>query len=175
MMARRLPASLALALVLCGVIPAAAHDHRPPRAELRYGSVLQQGRLIKEHWSSRTEDGGCVSSLVVGQARFPRPGLPVGPGRFRAALRLSRSDRPTDLSVSARQGRGLRGRLLGTSQPVAWTLRPRRAGGQVIGWAAVLRSRVEDELYLRVTGTWDDRQGCLGDQRAVWLFHVSAA
>jgi hypothetical protein len=175
MTARRVAAALTVVLVvLSGVIPATAHDHRPPRAELRYGSLLQEGRLIKEHWSSRTEDGGCVSSLVVGNARFPRPGLPVGAGRFRAALRLSRSERPADLSVSARRGRGPGGRLLGKSQAVASTLRPRRAGGEVIGWAAVLRSRIEEELYLRVIGSWDDRQGCQGDQKAVWLFHVSA-
>jgi hypothetical protein len=173
MMARRFPAFLAVLLVLSGVIPAAAHDHRPPRAALRHGSLLQEGRLIKEHWSSSTEDGGCVSSLVVGQVRFPRPGLPVEVGRFRAALRFSRSARP-DLSVSARSGRGPGGRLPGKSQAVSSILRPRRSGGEVIGWAAVLRSRVEDELYLRVTGTWADRQGCLGDQKAVWLFHVSA-
>jgi hypothetical protein len=111
----------------------------------------------------------------VAEADFPRPGLPVGPGPFRAALRLSRPDRPSELRVAARQGRGPGGRQPGAPQDVRFTLRPRRAGEEVIGWSAILRSRVDEHLYLRVTGSWDDRQGCLGRQRATWRFHVSAA
>jgi hypothetical protein len=165
----------AVALLLLGpALPTAAHDHRPPGAELRYGSLFQDGRLVRQRWSAKTDDGGCVSSLVVVDAAYPRPGLPVGGGRFRAALRLSRPDRPTDLTVVARDGRGPGGRRLGERRGISATLRPRRAGGDVIGWAAVLASRVQDHLYLRVTGSWDDRQGCLGAQKATWLFHVTA-
>jgi hypothetical protein len=167
---------LLLATSLAGLAgPATAHDHRPPRAEIRFGSLLQEGRLERYHWSSKTVDGGCVSSVTVADVGYPRPGLPVGPGPFRAALRLSRSDRPIDLRVTAREGRGPGGRELDERQGVRFTMRPRRAGDEVIGWAARLRSRVEQYLYLRVTGSWDDRQGCLGTQRATWLFHVSAS
>jgi hypothetical protein len=174
-MARRpfLP-TIALAIVaVTGSTPADAHDHRPPEAELRFGSLLQEGRLIRHHWSSKTEDG-CISSLVVADPDYPRPGLPVGPGRFRAALRLSRPDRPTELRIAAREGRGPDGRQSGRRRNVRFTLRPRRVGEEVIGWSAILRSTVEEHLYLRVTGSWDDRQGCVGRQRATWLFHVAA-
>lgn len=163
----------AVAAVLGGSVPAGAHDHRPPVAQLRFGSLLQEGPLVRYHWSSVTDEGGCISSLTIGSSPHPRPGLPVGPGRFHAALRLSHPDRPVDLRVVAREA-GEEGQR-GTSQAVGYSLRPRRAGGQIIGWAAVLRSRVQEHLYLRVTGSWFDRQGCLGPQRATWLFHVSAS
>jgi hypothetical protein len=172
---RRLSSAVAVALAVVGGPGAAvAHDHRPPRAELRFGSLLQEGRLFRYHWSSKTPEDGCVSSLIVADPGYPHPGLPVGPGKFRAAVRLSRPDRPTDLRVAAREGRGPGARQPGVSRDVSYTLRPRRAGDEVIGWAAILRSRVDEHLYLRVTGSWDDRQGCLGRQRATWLLHVSA-
>jgi hypothetical protein len=160
-------------MALIGSTPAGAHDHRPPEAELRFGSLLQEGRLIRYHWSSKTEEG-CTSSLVVADPDYPRPGLPVGPGSFRAALRLSRPDRPTDLKVAARDGQGPAGRRVGRRRDVRYTLRPRRAGEEVIGWSAIFRSTVEDRLFLWVTGSWGDRQGCLGPQRATWLFHVTS-
>lgn len=166
--------ALAMAIVaLTGSTPAGAHDHRPPEAELRFGSLLQEGRLLRYHWSSRTEDG-CISSLVVARPDYPRPGLPVGPGRFQAALRLSRPDRPIELRVVAREARAEDRRQPGRHEDIGVTLRPRKPGGEVIGWTALLRSRVERDLYLRVVGSWQDRQGCLGPQRAIWLFHVTA-
>jgi hypothetical protein len=168
-----LPA-IAVAVWLLGAsVPAGAHDHRPPEAELRFGSLLQEGALVRYHWSSKVE-GGCVSSLVVADPGYPQPGLPVGPGRFRASLRLSRSDRPTELRVLAREASADDRRRPGRRADVAVTLRPRDPNGEVVGWAAHIRSRVDRDLYLRVTGSWEDRQGCLGPQRAVWLFHLTA-
>jgi hypothetical protein len=173
-MAARAVAALAVLLVVLtegGV--AFAHDHRPPRASLRHGSLLQEGRLLRYHWSSVTEDGGCVSSLILAREGYPHPSLPVEAGRFRARVRLSRPDRPVTLEVVAREKD--RDGTAGTRRRVAVTLRPRRPNGEVIGWTAVLRSRVEDALFLRVTGAWRDREGCRGPQRATWTFHVSAA
>jgi hypothetical protein len=169
-----LPAIAVAVLVVKGSVPAEAHDHRPPKAELRFGSSLQKGRLVRNHWSSKTEDG-CISSLVVADPRYPRPGLPVGPGPFRAVLRLARTDRPTDLRVRAWEADADDRRRPGRRQDVAVGLRPRKPKGEVIGWTGILRSRVERDLYLRVTGSWEDREGCLGPQRAIWLFHVTGA
>jgi hypothetical protein len=154
--------------------PADAHDHRPPRAVLRHGGLQQEGRLVRLHWSSSIEDGGCVSSLVLADVEYPERGLPVGEGRFRATLRLSSPERPAELAVVAREGRGDDGRTLGRRRDVRINLRPRRPNDRVIGWTAVLRSRVRQDLYLKITGTWKDREGCLGSQRATWAFHVTA-
>jgi hypothetical protein len=165
---------LLLVFVLGQAGVGAAHDHHPPRATLRHGSLFQEGRLLRYHWSAVTEDGGCVSSLILARDGYPHPSLPVGPGAFRARIRLSRPDRPVALEVAARDGDPRDG-TLGRRRRVAVTLRPRRPNGEVIGWAAVLRSRVEDDLFLRVTGSWRDRQGCSGPQRATWAFHLSAS
>jgi hypothetical protein len=172
-MAARSVAGLALFfLVLAEGGVALGHDHRPPRASLRHGSLFQEGRLLRYHWSSVTDDGGCVSSLIVAREGYPHPPLPVEPGRLRARIRLSRPDRPVALEVVARETNSEGSR--GTRRRVAVTLRPRRPNGEVIGWTAVLRSRVEGALFLRVTGAWRDREGCRGPQRATWTFYVAA-
>jgi hypothetical protein len=168
-----LSATAVAALLALIPIPVGAHDHRPPEAELRFGRLLQEGRLVSYHWSSKTEDG-CISSLVVANPSYPRPGLPVGPGRFRAALRLSRPDRPTRIRVVAWEANPADRQEPGRRADVAVSLRPREPKGEVVGWAAMLGARVERDLYLRVTGAWEDRQGCHGPQRATWLFHVAA-
>jgi hypothetical protein len=172
-MARRflLPAMAVAVWTLAASMPSVAHDHRPPRATLRHGSLLQNGNLLRMHWSSSTKDGGCISSLIVAEERYPERGLPVGEGRFRAALRLERPDRPAGLRVVAREDDG---RTQARRRDVGVSLRPRQPNGRLIGWTAVLRSRVLQDLYLRVTATWNDREGCKGTQRATWLFLVSA-
>jgi hypothetical protein len=172
-MARRflLPAMAVAVWTLAASMPSVAHDHRPPRATLRHGSLLQNGNLLRMHWSSSTKDGGCISSLIVAEERYPERGLPVGEGRFRAALRLERPDRPAGLRVVAREDDG---RAQARRRDVGVSLRPRQPNGRLIGWTAVLRARVLQDLYLRVTATWNDREGCKGTQRATWLFLVSA-
>jgi hypothetical protein len=172
-MARRsfLPAMAVAVWTLAASMPSVAHDHRPPRATLRHASLLQEGNLLRMNWSSSTKDEGCVSSLIVAEEKYPEQGLPVGDGRFRAALRLDRPDRPTGLRVVAREDDG---QAQTQRREVGVSLRPRQPNGRLIGWTAVLRSRVVQDLYLRVTATWDDREGCKGTQRATWLFHVSA-
>lgn len=129
--------------------------------------------MVSYHWSSKTEDG-CISSLVVADPDYPRPGLPVGTGRFRAALRLSRPDRPTRLRVVAWEASSTDRREPGRRTDVAVSLRAREPKGEVVGWAAMLGATVEQDLYLKVTGAWKDRQGCHGPQRATWLFHIAA-
>jgi hypothetical protein len=157
-MARRffLPAMAVAMWTLPASMPAVAHDHRPPRATLRHGSLLQEGNLLRLHWSSSTKDGGCISSLIVAEEKYPERGLPVDPAGLRV---VARED---DGQTQARR------------QDVGVTLRPRQPNGRLIGWTAVLRSRVVQDLYLRVTAAWEDREGCQGTQRATWLFHVSA-
>jgi hypothetical protein len=163
-----------LVAALSGSTPSFAHDHRPPAALLRHAGLQQEGRLLRQHWSTAVEDG-CVSSLVQASPGFPARALPVTGRSFRAIVRLSRQDRPVAISVVALEG-DQEGRHLRNRGEYRATLRPRRPGGQVIGWTASFRGRMRGtDLYVKVTGTWDDREGCKGNQRATWAFHLGAA
>jgi hypothetical protein len=168
-------AAATLALFVAAPFPALAHDHEPPRALLRHGTLEQEGRLIALRWTEPAGPDGCTSTLLLAKPRYPREGLPVGQGDFRARIRFAKPARPLSVQAVARPELDVEGDLTGRAADLAIRLRPRRPDGDVRAWAAIVTSRVEEDLYLRVTARWRDRDGCGDKQRATWTFHVSAA
>jgi hypothetical protein len=169
------PAAVALTLLVLLPGSSGAEDQGPPRAILRHGDLRQAGRLIALRWTEPAGSDGCTSTLVLSRVRYPTRGLPVGEGRFRARVRFTHPQRPRSVEVTARPRLDQQGDATGRPAEVRLQLRPRRpSGGDLRAWAAILTSRVEDELYLRVTARWRDRDACGDRQRATWTFHVAA-
>lgn len=170
------PVAAALALLAVLPAPARSDDSGPPRAILRHGDRRQAGRLIALRWTEPAGSEGCTSTLILSRVRYPSRGLPVGEGAFRARVRLTNPQRPRSVEVTARPRLDDQGDATGPRAGVSLRLRPRRpGGGDLRAWAAILTSRVEDELYLRVTARWRDGDSCGDRQRATWTFHVTAA
>ncbi len=168
------PAAAILALLSFIPSPAVAHDHRPPEVVLRHGDLEQRGRLVALRWTRPAGEEGCASTLIVKKPSYPGQGLPVRNGEFRARLRFIKPARPLSVKAEARPEVGADGDLAGPAADVGLRLRPRRPGGDLAAWTALLHSRVQDHLYLRVSARWKDGDGCDDRQKATWTFHVSA-
>jgi len=95
-------AAATLALFVAAPFPALAHDHEPPRALLRHGALEQEGRLIALRWTEPAGPDGCTSTLLLAKPRYPREGLPVGQGDFRARIRFAKPARPLSVQAVAR-------------------------------------------------------------------------
>ena len=167
------PAAILLALMAMAPSPVTAQGG-PPRAILRHGDLRQAGKLIALRWTEPAGSEGCTSTLILSRLRYPARGFPVGEGRFRARIRFTSPERPRSVEVAAKPRLDGRGEATGRPAEVRLRLRPRRPGGDLRAWAAILTSRVEDQLYVRVTARWRDSDPCGDRQRATWTFHVTA-
>ncbi|MFN2388300.1 MAG: hypothetical protein ABR575_01640 [Actinomycetota bacterium] len=175
----RLAATMLVATVALGsATPAAARDHRAPRATLRVRGDVQKGHLHhSDGWARRTKDPRfCEGTFGHGFRAFRKP-LRHNPGD-EIAVRLHKQARPEEVEVLRWPRVDENGHATGTPTPLPWLLRPLVVQGDIRAWeVVVLPPHVDGHLYLDVGAYWRDEDGCyqepdLGNQYAAWTFHL---
>jgi hypothetical protein len=162
-----LAASLAACAAL-GAAPAAAHDHRPPEASIVTPRDSAEGRRDTFTWAIR--DGRyCEVMHGDGPWRSDRPVLWV-PGD-ELVIRFETSHRPHRVDVKGYLvGDPTAGVPIYGQVEVPYRLRRARVDGRVV-WEAVLDPPPAADLYLDVTVSWKDVDGC-GMQSVSWTFRA---
>lgn len=165
------------AIMLLSVAVARAADHRAPRATLRVGDEIRNGRLYhSDGWARKAKDPRfCVATFGTG---FPTFGKPiVYPLGEELVIRLHKSAPPVEVEVQTWPRVDEDGMARGTPSPVPWVLRP-YVDGNVRAWELVISPPVTaGHVYLGVGAYWPDEDGCspppdLGSQYAAWTFHL---
>ncbi|MDQ4095900.1 MAG: hypothetical protein M3174_06835, partial [Actinomycetota bacterium] len=67
------------------------------------------------------------------------------------------------------------GQPVGPGQKMAFDLRARKRNGRTIAWTARFAAPEVGHLYLQTFVTWDDREGCGGNQGGWWAHHLEVA
>lgn len=158
-------------------VPAAAHDHRPPRATLASAADQQRGRPLHSAWLARADSRFCDFMTRRALPSFPRA-LPHATGE-EVRILLPKAAAPLELSVEAWRAVGSDGRPKGARETVPAALVPRLEGTQVAAWEIrFVPPPVTPHLYLAVEAYWADEESCsrppdLGSQSASWAFHLA--
>lgn len=176
-MKRRL---VGVSFLLVGALaaPAAADDHRPPRATLHTAGEIQKGRIYHaDGWSRPTKEPGfCDATFAHGFPKF-RSAVSHSPGD-EIVVRLHKKAMPLEVEAQRWPRVDEKGHAAGTPTPLPWLLRPHPAQGDVRTWEVVVLPPVVDgHLYLGIGAYWADEDGCtqqpdLGSQYAAWTFHL---
>ena len=173
---RRALICLAVFLMALGV-PARAHDHRPPKADLRVGGKVQTGHRYHADWVRRTRDPRfCLATFAIGYPTFPKA-LPHAPGDS-VVVRLHKKAAPLEVEVQRWSAVDDDGHASGTPTPLPWSLRPHLVDGKIRAWdVVVVWPATLDHLYLGVAAYWADQEKCagepdLGSQFVAWTFHL---
>ena len=150
---------------------AAASSGDPiPKAKLKVAGNTQRGWLWSALWGSSPEPQKCVGASLDG---LPRPGRPLATNAKERTPRLVlRSvDRPLRVVVRDFKRVDANGFLVGASERLSTTLRPKRRGGQIVAWRARFSARGTRHHYLDVAVSWPEDPAC-GGRQANWLFHL---
>lgn len=171
---RRLIVALAT-LFIVAALPAAAHDHRPPKAVLHVEDDRQVGRRHHADWV-RGGKRFCTATFAIGFPTFRKP-LRHAPGRP-LVIRLHKKAPPLEVEVHRWPRVNKDGRAAGTPVPLPWALSPRMVDGQIRAWdVTVAWPASVDHLYLGAAAYWADEEDCagepdLGSQYVAWTFHL---
>lgn len=164
----RMAALLAAAIAASVALPAAAHDHKPPRLVLEHQDQRQRG--INYHgWWTTGYDGGCVGWDAVGPRAFPETA--VREPDPQAVVRLVKRQPPSNVVLKAWQAVGLDGQPVGTATVVETDIRKVR-GAATRQWAVVFDPPFVGDNYLELLVEWKDVEGCGGAQGGYWGFHL---
>lgn len=155
-------AVLVIARWLAGT-PAQAHDHEPPRANVRTPSGSQRGVLLSNCWTS-TSTAECTEV----QQSFPEP-LETDDDLVRIVIRKTQPPASARLtswrSLNEGQPAG-RGATISTLwQPIVY-------GDGQLGWSANIELPHRGHNYLELFIMWLDEEGSLHQQDATWTFHL---
>lgn len=162
-----------VALACLTATPAGAHDHRPPKPELRVAGETQRGLRYHTDWTERVGANRCAGQTSTGPNAFPGP-VPVPLGNVRARIVLNNQYKPKAFKVTAWEELDQAGTPADGGTRLRTRLKPRHRQHRVVGWIAVMRLAVQDDdLYLSASGRWRDREGCGGSQTGTWRFSVA--
>ncbi len=164
-------------LLLSGLDPAAAHDHRPPKAILKGKDALQQGLALQEHWLSRYDADECEAgggdSVVISFPQQVRLAAPQAP-----SIRLRKRAMPVEVAVRQWPEVDDEGHAQGEGVSLPWALSPVKRDGATVAWDVTVPVTVpRRHLYLGLEAYWQDEEGCagtpdLGSQSMFWTFHA---
>lgn len=165
-----------MCLVGASAVPAGAHDHiEIAPFVLHVGERRQRGSYVHSGWTSPSGRKYCVSFQGDGVYSFPGP-LTVPPGQPTARIRLWKRQRPDRFTVWTY--RGVDPSDVSAAPGAARERAPvrlrryRSPGGDLRGWEAIFRPILVGDLYIEAFGQWRDRDGCGGDQSAMYTFHL---
>lgn len=168
----RLLAAAAVAAVVATAIPAAAHDHRPPRTQLRSGDTIQAGRQGSYCWTSAGEEPGTAETLCVDYiSSFPRAKR-VRSGAW-ASIHFKTPNEPTDTSLSYWGKVDENGFPVGNARSIDHGVVPVRRDDEIVAYRARFRlPQRRSHMYISAFGTWDDQDADAGPQDSTWTFHL---
>lgn len=169
--ARVLVAASCAALV-ASAIPAAAHDHQPPRTRLRSGDASQAGKQSTYCWSSAGEEPGTGETMCADYIlRFPR--AERAKTGARAFIAFKTSNEPTNTSLSYWRRVDENGFPVGDSRAIRHTVVPVRREGKVVAYRARFRLPARSQhMYIVAFGSWEDQDAGGGPQDSSWTFHL---
>lgn len=153
--------------------PVAAHDHAVPQVRLRAAGDSQDGNGYHVWWT-RADGDGCVTGEGVGPRAFPPP-LVVPSDTDKARIRFAKKQRPSELSIVAWRALDPTGAPVGPEEDVQFELKAKHRGGERVAWVAVFAAPDAGHYYLQTFVTWEEREGCGGDQGGWWTHHLEAS
>ena len=164
---KRGTAAAAIFLLVSG-IPSAAFA-QPPKAFLHSGDERQRG---KSYWFSQGRRAGEGMCSVL-HADAPREWPPALIHRTDEQLRIGfrKDQKPEVVRLRDYNAVTPEDAPAGDGQEVDFRLRPKRKGGDVVGWRVLFKRGEPGDHYLYMFVRWEGRHRC-AFQEAPYDFHI---
>jgi hypothetical protein len=154
--------------------PALAHDHEPPRVDLKIDGRVTKGVTLGYNWERPTGNPGeCVSTIADASGMYGPP-LHVLGGTHTGQVRLFKQQRPKRLSLYAWSALDADGYPIAPYRRVPLKLRAVRRSGVIRAWRATFRVDIDLDLPLELNAEWRDVEGCGGRESLGRGFHLAA-
>jgi hypothetical protein len=154
--------------------PSLAHDHQPPRVDLKIGGKVTTGVTLGFHWERPAADpGGCIATDADAVGTYGRS-LHIDARPYIGQIRLFKVERPKSLSLRAWAALDPEGYPAGPSTRIPLKLHAVRRSGVIRWWRATFRVTTDADLPLELNAAWRDVEGCGGDEYLGRGFHLAA-
>ena len=169
---RRAFAVTACVAVVATAMPAAAHDHRPPRTRLTSRDASQAGQQSTYCWTSAGDNPGEAIGICADYAwDFPRAER-AHTGAM-ASIKFKSSNKPTSLHFSYWREVDQNGEPKGKKRDIDYSFRAVREAGEIVAYRARFRlPQRRGHMYIWASGTWEDQDAGGGSQDSSWTFHL---
>jgi hypothetical protein len=170
-MIRRTAAAVGLAVAL-GLWPAsvAAHDHRPPHANVITETDRQRASRGGYEWAEK--QGRFCSIVIADVVAVGAPEAVRTPVGERIRFRFKKDERPKAVTIRQYRDVNRHGEPKGDGRWMFFTLGRVVVNGNV-RWEARFDLNRPGHHYLRVDARWRDVDGC-GPQEVEWMAHLRA-
>jgi hypothetical protein len=171
-MIKRVAPIVAMSCALWGLAPGAgAHDHRPPRVEVRSAGERQRARPWSLTWTRASGGNTCLTTIADGVPNYRRAAMPWSPKR-KIHLRLFKRHKPRRLAIRMYVRLDENGYVTGRGRPADFSLRRVWLNGKRVWIAGFFGRRTRRHLYLSVRVGYRDVEGCGGRQSMSLAYHL---
>lgn len=162
----------ACAAVVATAIPAAAHDHRPPRTRLTSRDASQAGQQGSYCWTAAGDEPGEATGTCADYI-FSFPRAERAHAGAMASIIFRSTNKPTSLSLSYWREVDENGSPKGDARDIDYSLLAVREQGEIVAYRARFRlPERRGHMYISVFGTWEDQDAGGGSQDSSWTFHL---
>ena len=171
-MRKLIVAAVTAASVVAASVPAAAHDHKPPRTQLIAKDVEQAGRLGSYCWTKAGDEPGFHERICV-DAIFTWPRVQRTRAGKNAQIRIFKTTAPEDLSLHVWR------KVDENNYPdpdggrrLSFEIEESTVDGNTVFDVTFSLPERPGRLYIEMFGTWQDTEGSENVDDAFWHFRL---